>query len=61
MASPNAPKSAAELIREHSHASVIEVSRKQFSLGIDPITGELRFSRMLTDEDAVESLVRKFK
>ena len=61
MASPNVPKTTAQLVREHSVASMIEVSKKQFITGFDPITDEPKISRMLTDEDAIESLVRKFK
>jgi hypothetical protein len=61
MASPNNPKSSAQLIREHSKARVVTPSRKMFVTGWDQLTGKPnKFSREMTDADAVESMARKF-
>ena len=60
MASPNNPKSSAQLIREHSRARVIVPSRKRFITGYSPL-GLPQFSRQMTKADAVEQMVRAYK
>lgn len=60
MASKNNPISSAELIRKHSKAKVVVPSKKQFKVGIDPLTGVPIMSLPLTDADVRESLVKKY-
>lgn len=60
MASPNNPRSSADILREHSHANMHTVSKKVFFCGIDPLTGKPKMSRELTDEDAIEMVVKKW-
>ena len=61
MASPNAPKSSAQLIREHSQARVLYPSNKRFVTKFDTLTGRpIEFSRAMTDGDAVDAMVKKF-
>ena len=61
MASPNNPKSSAQLIREHSRARVIVPSHKRFITGHNPLTKQPEFSRQLTGQDVVESMVRAYR
>lgn len=61
MASPNNPKSSAQLIREHSKARVTYPSRKRFITGHNPFNGLPEFSRQLTSQDVVESMVRAYQ
>lgn len=60
MASPNNPKSSAQLIREHSHARVNRPSRKRFIVRHD-LLGKPEFSRQMTKADVVEQMVRAYK
>lgn len=61
MASPNNPKSSAQLIREHSTARVIAPSHKRFIVRSNPITGKPEFSSQMTKADAVDQMVRTYK
>lgn len=55
MASPNNPKSAEQLIREHSKARVISADR------VHPIDQRLTGLRQLSSADVIESMVRKYR
>jgi hypothetical protein len=61
MASPNNPKSSAQLIREHSTARALYPSKKKFITGHDVLTGMPKFSRAMTDADAIEAQARKYR
>lgn len=61
MASPNAPKSSAQLIREHSTARVTCPSRKRFITGYNHLNHLPEFSRQMTDADAVAAQVRTYR
>lgn len=59
MSSANNPTSSADLIRMHSHATVL-VHGPRYIMGVDQFTGKLKGSRQLTDVDVKESLVNKY-
>lgn len=56
---PKRPSSA-ELIRQHSKARVLDPSQKSSVVSISPM-GLPTMSRAMTDNDAVEALVRKYR
>lgn len=63
MASPNAPASSAELIRQHSKARVL-VHGPAFVVKWDHTKTPpqpMQFSRELTDADAREMVVKKYR
>lgn len=51
--------SVEELIREHSVARVIAADGRVRIIGYD-FEGKPQFSRMLTDEDAINQMLRKY-
>ena len=53
--------SCEELIRQHSKARVLTPSRRVSITGFSPITGLPSFSRQMTDADALEAQVRKYR
>lgn len=55
MASPNNPKSSAQLIREHSTARVLVAAQ------VHPLLTKVRGIRTMTDADAVEAQVQKYR
>ncbi len=61
MASPNNPKSSAQLIREHSKARVLVASGKRYITGSNPLSGLPEFSRQMTKADVVEQMVAKYR
>ena len=62
MASKNSPTSSAELISRHSKARVLVAIQKRFPMEFNAITGlPSKFSRELTDDDAVDSMIRKYR
>lgn len=54
MASPNAPKSSEQLIREHSKARVIKAAPRDY-------WSRLKERREIKDQDAIEQMVRKYR
>lgn len=55
MASPNAPKSSEQLIREHSQARVVHAAL------VPHWEYATRGHRQITNQDAIEQMVRKYR
>lgn len=58
MASPNAPVTSTQLIERHSKARVVKASSKVFTW---PSAIGVRYSRQMTDADAVAAQVKKYR
>lgn len=54
------PRSTKELIQLYSTARVLSASGKVKILGFDPVTGQPILSRMMTNDDVIQSMINRY-